>query len=118
MQPWAQELGGWPAKHKYTAAQQESQDRTAAAHSPEPAPATAFISGYTDLRNEGRAPNVLFLSVSHYTPEPPPSFSLYPFSLSAFYIANELNWKTTGILNKCWINTDKLQPGSGHNKQH
>lgn len=61
------------------AAQRESQERTAAAHSPEPAPATAFISGYTDLRNEGRAPNVLFFPVSHYTPEPPLPSLCTPF---------------------------------------
>lgn len=32
---------------------------------PEP---TAFISGYTDLRNEVGAPNVLSYPVSHYIP--------------------------------------------------
>ncbi len=72
-------------KPTYTsAAIRESQERTAAAHSSEPAPATAFISGYTDLRNEGRAPNVLFFSVSHYALNPP-SFSPYPLSLCLLY---------------------------------
>lgn len=65
------------------------------AHSPELVPATAFISGYTDLRNEGRAPNVLFFCFSIYpttAPAPTPFLlSLYSFSVSAFYIAKELN---------------------------
>lgn len=101
MQPRAQDLraGQHQRNINTSAAQQESQKRTAAAHSLEPAPATAFITGYTDLRNEERAPNVLFFSVSHYTPELPFLLSLFPFSLSAFYIAKELKWKTTSILN-------------------
>lgn len=47
----------------------------------QPATATAFICGYTDLRNEGRAPNVLFCSVSHNAlnaPSPTIAFLFLP----------------------------------------
>lgn len=80
-----------------------SQGRTAAAHSP---PASAFISGYTDLKNEGRAPNVLFVCFSF---QPKPSFSIPFLSLCLSRQPIELKWKTTGILNKCRIDTDGLQ---------
>lgn len=57
---------GWGAELRNAdtlAAKPRSREGTAAAHGSKAAPATPFISGYTDLRNEGRAPNVLSLPV-------------------------------------------------------
>lgn len=87
-------------------AQLQSKERTAAAPSLEAAPATSFISGYTDLRNEGRAPNALFFC-----------FLLYPLttlpSLSSLLSLCLLNSQRAEMKNKrhSKLNVESIQTG-------
>lgn len=85
------DLRAWPVR---------GQERRAVAHKPEPTPAAAFISGYTDPRNEEKAPNALLVSFSLYTVttlnSPPLLFPLphpHPLPAPAFYTAKELQQK-------------------------